>query len=79
MSKCPGELLKTGNNANTDSSYFYYAVFMLDILLVMSRGRDITNSCRHEPAVMAKGGKVSVSPQKNRFVTAILLGEVVVS
>ena len=23
------------------------------------RGRDITNLCRHEPAVMAKGGKFS--------------------
>ena len=22
-------------------------------------GRDITNLCRHEPAVMAKGGKIS--------------------
>ena len=48
-------------------------------MIYSERGRDITNLCRHEPAVVAKGGKVSVFPQKNRFVTAILLGEAVVS
>ena len=46
------------------------------LMIDYRKGRDITNLCRHEPA---KGGKVSVFPQKNRFVTVILLGEAVVS
>ena len=32
-------------------------------------GRDITNLCRHEPVVMAKGAKIPVLSRKNRFVT----------
>ena len=32
-------------------------------------GRDITNLCRHEPVVMAKGAKIPVLSRKNQFVT----------
>ena len=32
-------------------------------------GRDITNLCRHEHVVMAKGAKIPVLSRKNRFVT----------
>ena len=32
-------------------------------------GRDITNLCRHEPVVMAKGANIPVLSRKNRFVT----------
>ena len=31
-------------------------------------GRDITNLCRHEPVVMAKGAKIPVLSRKKQFV-----------